>query len=269
MNILDSDIVCITSPTHPVYQTPSFFNKKKVEANNKKLKEEYEESCRLYSARLLEEKEREIERRKQQNDLIQGQRQCAKSDLQEKISNLESKSCELSEVSHDKLVLDFYNDEIKEVEQLILDNCKARADLLSLQIIHGKYVDFVSETTILEYLETGRCSQLEGPDGAYNLYESEIRANRIISQLDQVLVSLEEIKANQYAAYSMLSDISYNVSNISNKMDTAIGHLKHISSNTDRIKESTERIEYYSEKNNAVFKTEYRTDECIGIYDGI
>ena len=80
------------------------------------LKEEYEESCRLYSARLLEEKEREIERRKQQNDLIQGQRQCAKSDLQEKISNLESKSCELSEVSHDKLVLDFYNDEIKEVE---------------------------------------------------------------------------------------------------------------------------------------------------------
>ena len=62
LNILDSDIVCITSPTHPVYQTPSFFNKKKVEANNKKLKEEYEESCRLYSARLLEEKEREIER---------------------------------------------------------------------------------------------------------------------------------------------------------------------------------------------------------------
>ena len=34
--------------------------------------------------------------------------------------------------------------------------------------------------TMYEYFVTGRCDKLSGADGAYNLYETEVRQNIII-----------------------------------------------------------------------------------------
>lgn len=74
-------------------------------------------------------------------------------------------------------------------------------DYLSLDVLYPKYATLPAVTTIYEYFITGRCSELSGPNGAYNLYESEGRANMIIDKLDNIAEKLDEIKANQYALY--------------------------------------------------------------------
>lgn len=88
-------------------------------------------------------------------------------------------------------------------------------------VIHPKYRNFVAVTQIHEYLETGRCSTLDGPDGAYNLFERELRANQIIAQLSQIVVRLDEIRQLQYeivaaiqATNGLLAGISQDISSL-------------------------------------------------------
>ena len=68
-------------------------------------------------------------------------------------------------------------------------------------IIFPKYRNLVAITAINEYLLSGRCDKLEGPDGAYNLYEMELRQNIIVSQLSNIIENLEQIKNNQFSLY--------------------------------------------------------------------
>lgn len=76
--------------------------------------------------------------------------------------------------------------------------------LYSLDIIFPKYRNFVAISQIYEYFMSGRCTELEGHEGAYNIFESELRQNVIISQLNDVLANLEEIKQTQYMIYDAI-----------------------------------------------------------------
>ena len=77
----------------------------------------------------------------------------------------------------------------------------ALEELYSENVIFPKYRNLVAITTINEYLLSGRCEQLEGPDGAYNLYEMELRQNIVISKLSSIVNNLEQIKGNQFFLY--------------------------------------------------------------------
>lgn len=94
--------------------------------------------------------------------------------------------------------------------------------LYDKNIIFPKYRNFVAITMISEYLESGRCSELEGPNGAYNLYESELRQNIIINQLSTIIDNLDQIKNNQFILYQEISNsnriISGILSDIHNEM---------------------------------------------------
>lgn len=81
---------------------------------------------------------------------------------------------------------------------------KALDNLYNENIIFPKYRNLVAITAINEYLLSGRCKTLEGPDGAYNLYETELRQNIIITQLSNILDNLEQIKCNQFSLYQEL-----------------------------------------------------------------
>ena len=72
-------------------------------------------------------------------------------------------------------------------------------------LLYGKYRNFVAVCSICEYLESGRCSELSGPDGAYNLFEMEIRMNLVITQLNSVISKLDQIQANQVMLYDAIS----------------------------------------------------------------
>lgn len=81
-------------------------------------------------------------------------------------------------------------------------------------IIFPKYRNIVAITAINEYLQSGRCSELEGASGAYNLYEMELRQNIIIGQMSVIVDNLEQIRNNQYSLYSELTKANYTVNQI-------------------------------------------------------
>lgn len=77
-------------------------------------------------------------------------------------------------------------------------------------IIYSKYRNLVAVSTIYEYLASGRCDQLEGPNGAYNLYEMELRQNIVIGRLSTITEHLEQIKENQYTLYYEIQNANRN-----------------------------------------------------------
>lgn len=81
-------------------------------------------------------------------------------------------------------------------------------------VIFPKYRNMVAITTINEYLMSGRCYELEGPNGAYNLYEMELRQNIVISQLSNIITNLEQIRNNQYTLYQELTKANATVDDI-------------------------------------------------------
>jgi hypothetical protein len=77
--------------------------------------------------------------------------------------------------------------------------------IYSKNIVYSKYRNLIAISTLYEYFESGRCSELEGSNGAYNLYENELRANIIIGSLSQIISDIQQIKNGQYALYQELS----------------------------------------------------------------
>lgn len=78
-----------------------------------------------------------------------------------------------------------------------------------LDIIYGKYRNFVAVSSFVDYFKSGRCSTLgenTGGDGAYNTFETEVRLDRIIDRLDVVLSMLSQIKSNQWCIYNAIQE---------------------------------------------------------------
>ena len=93
------------------------------------------------------------------------------------------------------------------------------------KIIADKYCNLVAVTQMYEYFELERCDTLTGPYGAYNLFESELRANIIIMQLDK-------IQENQQKIYSVILEIGATL----NAIEYELGAIhKDINSNGNRI----------------------------------
>lgn len=125
----------------------------------------------------------------------------------------------------------------------------ALEQVYSVDVIFPKYRNLVAVTTIYEYLASGRCDTLEGADGAYNLYEMELRQNIIIGQLSSVLDSLEQIKNSQFTLYSELEE--------SNRKSADL--LSNISDNVEFSRYASEEIA----KSNKLWKEIQRPQSII------
>ena len=137
--------------------------------------------------------------------------------------------------------------EIAEAEELLKKTFAARNELYAYDIIFGKYRNAVALSSFYEYLMSGRCASLEGAEGAYNIYESEIRANRVIAQLDTVISSLEDIKQNQYMMYEELCSINSSLDSLNYTMDAALKSIRGIEANTNHMSEYMEHISQNSD----------------------
>ena len=101
--------------------------------------------------------------------------------------------------------------------------------LYSLDILFPKYRNLVAVSTMYEYLASGRVSALEGPDGAYNLYESELRLNLIINKMDVIIQQLEDIKENQYSLYNVLKQTNVVLEEIASDVSELVSTAHDIS----------------------------------------
>ena len=83
-------------------------------------------------------------------------------------------------------------------------------------------------SSIYEYLCAGRCTTLEGHEGAYNILELEIRLDRIITQLDRVIENLEAIRANQYTLYSCLKESNRKMDMLLREENRIAASMQHL-----------------------------------------
>lgn len=117
-----------------------------------------------------------------------------------------------------KNIITSLRQEREEVKKSFETVCEALKDIYNENIIYPKYRELIPVTMMCEYLESHRCDTLEGHEGAYNIYESEIRANVIISQLDQVVSSLDSIKSNQYKLHEAILEARHESNRIAHSM---------------------------------------------------
>lgn len=164
----------------------------------------------------------------------------------------------------------FLDNQIQEVSEQLKKEYEIQEQLLSYNIIYEKYNDIVAWTSIYEYLDSERCYDLSGPDGAYNLYESEIRANIIISKLDTIISKLDEIKQNQFMLYGIMKEIKKAVFGLNEVVTDMLGELKQIKTGEDdaaklltEIKKSSAYIAYNSEKNLKYTQAIARTNKAL------
>ena len=156
-----------------------------------------------------------------------------------------------------------------------MEKCKNTLEkLYGLDIVHPKYRNFVTITMLYEYFDTGRCESLGGHEGAYNVYENEIRMNLIITKLDDVIKQLETIQQNQYMMYEAIQDSNritqklcqsseQNMRLINDqnaKLDKLAGNSDLIAYNSQVAAENTQILKYielYDKRVNGTLPTNY------------
>lgn len=109
------------------------------------------------------------------------------------------------------VIYNFLCDERKKARKELKETQKALNEMYAYNVVYQKYRELPILTTLYEYINSGRCFDLRGGDGAYNLYESELRANIIFDKLDNISASLESIKANQRMLYTELTQVNNNL----------------------------------------------------------
>lgn len=119
---------------------------------------------------------------------------------------------------------------LKQLENPLTETQRILDELYSQDILYPKYRNMIAVCSIYEYFATERCTELTGSNGAYNLYEAEVRQNRIINQLDRIISQLDSIRANQYALYAELQKTNDVLTGISNE-------IKELSATMSRVED--------------------------------
>lgn len=236
-----------SKPNEPVLATPGFFNKKKVLAENEALTAKYQAELKAYQKEvslyeekkaqyLAKERAKAIEKAEKEAEKAKADLDAAELLLNEKTST--SKESFVPAMAAKELL----DKEITEAETLLQKSYAARNELYAYNVIFGKYRNIVALSSIYEYLMSGRCASLEGADGAYNIFEGEIRADRIIAQLDAVNSSLDQIKQNQYMLYTEMSSVNSSLASLNKTMDEALTSIKNMEVDTKNISKSSDII---------------------------
>lgn len=274
-------------PTEPTYKTPGLFNKKRVNEENNELRRRHEDALnqynQLYQSYLAKEEqyqrnleiyntkveEIKAEEERQNEEAYQAAIKVFEENNAGWISELAKKEEKLAGFDRNK------TDEIekqlissepytrqKRIEQEIqyivnlLKKCyESQAKLYSYGVIYGKYRTYIAMSSFLDYFLSGRVATLDGPNGAYNLYEQESRTDVIIGKLDVIINSLEKIKENQYYIYNELQSANSMLTLINeqllfnNVLQVAqLEKLDSIERNTEEIAYNTKVAAFYSKK---------------------
>ena len=128
----------------------------------------------------------------------------------------------------------------KPVMKNLLEECRtsikktevALDEVYSMNIVFPKYRSLVAVSQMFEYFASGRCTELGGSAGAYNLYEQELRMNIVISKMDEIISELEEIKANQYMLYAAIQQTNQLLSKITDNTAVAAYNAEVVAYNT-------------------------------------
>lgn len=117
---------------------------------------------------------------------------------------------------------------IEQLEEQLCATEKVLEDMYALDILYPKYHDLIAVSSFYEYFATERVSKLTGSNGAYNLFEQELRMNLVINKLDDIITELEEIKENQYMLYSELVAANEKMEQISQNIIELVNSSRNV-----------------------------------------
>lgn len=254
-------------PVEPEYQKPGLFNKKKVQAQNEQLRLNYEADYQAFQLRLAEH-EKNLNAYHSAMDLYNKKKQeafaCRLKKHREKmeenrksfVDEIDRRKAEITEQLGTYVLYQETSKEIQLTEELYAQSYACLQSLYSCGVVYEKYRNPVALASFYDYLAAGRCTTLTGADGAYNIYENEIRLDRIVTKLDVVIKQLEQIKDNQYALYSEMSKMNANLEALNStartmneSMYSIKDYQKNISDNTAIIAHNTAVTAFYAKKN--------------------
>ena len=129
----------------------------------------------------------------------------------------------------------------------IIETERAREAFYAKNIIHPKYRTLVAVAQMYEYIDTGRCTELEGPNGAYNLFEKELRDNTIIDKLDVIIDNLEQLNATMNYISRSIDKANELAQNIVWSLDAIETNTAITASNTALIAYNTQCTSYNTE----------------------
>lgn len=240
-------------PIEPEYIKAGLFNKKKVEAQNERLRttyeaarqayllklEEYNQACNAYQSAL------EAYSRKKQEAyacLLNEHNRKVEAERTAFIAQIARNRSEISEQLGAYMLYQQAMDEIKRTDELLSQSYACRKSLYSCGVIYEKYRNPVALASFLDYVASGRCTTLTGADGAYNIYENEVRLDRIVTKLDVVIKKLDQIIENQHSLYSLMSEMNSSLKSLDRTSKEMADSIKAIEGCQKTIAESTSVI---------------------------
>ena len=259
-------------PNQPELMKVTLFNKAKAAAENEKLMAEYNAALQIYInlastfderlatyekdyAEYLEKhnaylavKEAEIAKarkafEKEQNDPARAEKisvlENQLRELEKEFDLVPEKAMELTYKEEEREFFKAVREEMEQAKALLKKAYAARQYLKTCGVVHPKYANLVALSSIYEYYETGRTDTLTGPNGAYNLYEQDVKAEAIIESLHGIADKLEGIESAQYTILYTLQDMKENTEKL----------LTDIADNTARIAYNTAVTAHYTKLN--------------------
>lgn len=141
--------------------------------------------------------------------------------------------------------------------------CKTLNSLYELRLngvlcLHPNYQGLIPISIIYGYFDTGRCTQLQGHEGAYNLYEDEKMKGIIISKLDIVSKQLNQLNNSMAYVGKTIQECNnrlIDLESVSNRMISSVNtmnsnvsdRLNGVSNQISAIETNTANSAYYSE----------------------
>lgn len=154
------------------------------------------------------------------------------------------------DIANEKAMIPTVESDIRALIKQYNDTSNLLKQYYDLNVIHPSYRNLSAMAMFSQYLNTGRCTVLEGHEGCYNLYEAEKRQNMIITQLDRVLSKLDSIQENQYELFHALQISNNNIAqltqysrNVANHAQAMQQHLAAVECQTEqanRIQQATQ-----------------------------
>lgn len=89
-----------------------------------------------------------------------------------------------------------------------------------IEDIPNDYRNLIAICSFYQYFDARRCSELEGPHGAYNLYTDEMYKKMIIMKLDVIISKLDQIQNTQRELYRVLNECSQKISDLTNAVNS-------------------------------------------------
>lgn len=125
--------------------------------------------------------------------------------------------------------------ELASLSRLFGNTSETLKSYYAKDIIFFKYRNLVAISSFYEYFCSGRCTCLEGHEGAYNIFENELRQNIIIYKLDEVIERLDKIEENQAMLYAAIKEGNRKADSICKEINETVNKMEQIESNTSVI----------------------------------